>query len=573
MKKISLLFISLLLALALLTGCAAPDYATIFAVTETPAPDRDGFDSFDDIEYIRPDFEAIQNTAAALCDALDSPFKFRQVKPLLDEFYAQCSDFDTMYVLAYIRSCQDMTDEFYADEYSWLLSMDGSLQLLIEQVYIACANSVHVLWLEPLVFWEGFREEYKAEEAGDVTAALRYGELAAREAELMSEYRSFVSAPTVELAGEEMAFEEYILQLPPNAQAEAYEEHFRNNNAVLGEMYAELILIHREMAELMGYDSYAAMEYELSYGRDYSPAEAEKYMEHIKEHLAPLGKKLSELGLDYAVEYRPVTSRELLLWLDTAAEGFGGVIQEAYEYMLAHKLYDMDYSSNKMDSSFQSYLADYDAPFLFIDPNGDNWDIITVFHEFGHYADSYIRYNAPESIDLSECFSHSMEFLALAKLDCILNAEELEQMHFMTLLDITETVLDQTALAEFELRAHEMQQPSTEKLNELWLQLAKDYGIYDELSGIDGSYVWSEVSHLFESPFYVISYPVSASVALEIYELELEKEGAGIEKFIAMSQSRLAGLVETVDFAELQYPLSEARIEDMAAFLEKMLIK
>lgn len=573
MKKISLLLISLLLALTLLAGCAAPNYSTIFAVTETPSPDRDGFDSFEDIEYARPDFEAIQNTVLELFEALDSPFRFKQISPLLDEFYAQCTNFDTMYVLAYIRSCKDMTDEFYSEEYSWLMSVDASVQLLIEQVYTACADSIHAFWLEPLKFWDGFREEYKSREGETEPDSLRYGELAARKAELLSLYRSIISEATIELAGQEMSFDEYILQLPPYAQAEAYEKHYRENNKKLGEIYIELISIHREMAGLMGYESYAAMEYELGYGRDYDPEQAREYMEHVKRYLAPLGRMITQQALSYAAEYRSVTSRELLLWLETAAEGFGGSIEEAYNYMRAHQLYDMQYSPNKMNSSFQTYLPDYDAPYLFIDPNGDNWDIITVFHEFGHYADSYMRYNAYESLDLSESFSQAMEFLALSELDCILNAQELEQMHFMTVLDITDTMLEQSALAEFELLAHEMQQPTLEKLNELWMRLTQDYGIYDESIDYAYRYAWTETPHLFENPFYVISYPVSAAVALELYELELEDEGAGIERFVEMSQSRLAGLVEAVDFAALQHPMSEERVMDMAEFLEGLLVK
>jgi len=573
MKKTSIVFISLLLALSLLAGCAAPDFATSFVVTDTQHTLRDEFDSFDELEYVRPDFEKIQNTMYELFDALKSPFKLRQISTLLDEFYAQCSDFETMYVIANIRSSKDMTDEFYAEEYSWLMSSYGQLQYMIEQVYMACAESIHIFWLEPLRFWEGFREEYQAVDGEEDSISLRYGELVARETEIISEYRSFVSTQTVEVAGQELSFDEYLLQLPPYAHAEAYEKHYRENNAVLGQMYVELIEIHQEMAELMGYESYAAMEYEQGFGRDYGPEQVEEYMEHVKRHLAPLGIKLAEQGLSSSAGYRAVSSRELLLWLDTAAAGFGGIIEEAYKYMLAHKLYDMEYSPNKMNSSFQTYLADYDAPYLFIDPAGDNWDIITVFHEFGHYANAYIRYNAPESMDLSESFSQAMEFLALGKLDCILNAEELEQMHSMALMDITSSLLDQTALAEFELRACEMEQPTVEKLNELWLQLTKDYGMYDEIFGNIYQYSWTETPHLFESPFYVISYPVSAAVALELYELELEEEGAGIEKFVEMSQSCLAGLVETVEFASLQYPLSEERVMDMAEFLERLLIK
>ena len=561
MKKISLMLISLLLALSLLAGCAAPDFVTGFVVSHAQEDERGNFGSFDELEYIRPELAEIQTTAEKLFDALDSPFAFGRVNALLDELYAQCSNFDTMYVLAYIHRCREMGDEYYAAEYNWLMSADAQLQHIVEQTYSACANSIHILWLEPLKFWDGFREEYSGS-VMDEAAYEQYAELAGREAELLSRYRREIAAPTVEIAGQEWPFEEYILQLPPYAHAEAYEEFYKKYNSILGEIYIELISIRRDMAELLGYESYAAMEYELGYGRDYSPAEAEIFMGYVKQHMAALGGRLNEQG-NY---YENLDSQELIHWLEAAAEGFGGEIEEAFLFMREHDLYDFSQTAGKQDISFQTYLVDYDAPYLFLSPYGDRWDVVTLFHEFGHYADSYMRYNAYESIDLSECFSQAMQFLALSQLNDLPDGER-EELYQMTLLDITGTMLEQSALAEFELRAYEMEAPTLDKLNELWLQLSKDYGIYDELSDYAYRYAWSDTPHLFEQPFYVISYPVSAAVALELYELELERKGAGTEKFIEMSQSCLAGLMETVDFAGLQYPLSRERVRDMAELL------
>lgn len=571
MKKISLLLISLLLALSLLAGCALPEYTTTFVVTENEGELRGELVHFDEIEYIRPDMDAAAAVAEELFSALRSPLSFHQVDRLLDEFYELYSNFDTMYVLGYIRSCQDMGNEYYAGEYTWLMEADAQMQQLTEKVYSACANSLHAFWLEPLKFWEGFREEYGGE-AEQLPGHERYTELVREEAGLLARYRATVAAPTVEIDGREWLLEEYVAQAMPYQQAGAYQCYYEKYNAVLGEIYLELISVRREMAELMGYESYAAMEYELSYSRDYSPEQSEQYMEHIKRHMAPLGRELTENEVFYSVEYLPTDPGKLMELLKTAAEGFGGSLEEAFEFMLAHGLYDFEQSVKKADTSFQTYLADYDAPYLFLNPYGDSWDIMTVFHEFGHYADSFIRYNAEESMDLAESFAQAMQFLALPELKSAMSGEELEKLYKINLLDMANTCMQQAALAEFELRAYEMEEPTVEKLNELSLQLSKDYGYYDEYNAQIYSYVWSDTPHLFESPFYVISYPVSAAVALELYELELEKEGAGTAKFIEMSESRLAGLMETVELAGLHYPLAEERVKDMAELLRRSIL-
>ncbi len=572
MKKTALIIISLLLVLALLSGCGGTEIAT--AVVTTQDAEARGIDvSFDEIEYVRPDMELIEAKADEICAALPNPLRFGRINALLDAFYELSSNFDTMYVLCYIRSCQNVRDEFYASEYSWMLEADARMQLISDTLYYACAASPHAFWLEKLKFWEGFREEYANEGQRDEAFYEQYMELAEREAWLLSQYRSMLAEPVIDIAGVEFSFYEYIQQPWAFDTAEAYSRYYEKYNPLLGELYISLISTRNEMAKLMAYDSYAALAYELSYGRDYGPQETEDFIRYVREYIAPLGRELTESGIFYEIEYGPVDEDELLACLETAATELGGRMDEAFSFMAEHGLYDFAYSPNKADISFQTYLADYEAPYLFINPYGDCEDIITVFHEFGHYTDNFIRYNAYESIDLSESFSQAMQFFCLDKLENVLSGEELENLRLMNLLDILNTYMQQTAFAEFELRAYEMEEPTVEKLNELFLQLSKDYGYYDDFNAEAYTYAWSDTPHLFESPFYIISYPVSAGVALQLYELELEEEGRGVDKFIEMSESCLAGLAETLDYADLHDPMLESSVADAATLLKEELEK
>ena len=71
--------------------------------------------------------------------------------------------------------------------------------------------------------------------------------------------------------------------------------------------------------------------------------------------------------------------------------------------------------------------------------------------------------------------------------------------------------------------------------------------------------------------FYVISYAVSASAALELYEMELEEAGSGVESFITMSESGVATLMEAVDATGLEDPLSEESVRQAAEFIRSRL--
>ena len=248
------------------------------------------------------------------------------------------------------------------------------------------------------------------------------------------------------------------------------------------------------------------------------------------------------------------------------AHGLGGEVAQAYDFMSRNELSDLAMSDLKANMSYQTYLDDYDAPFLFVSPYGDRTDVITVTHEFGHSAEAYISYGAYRSMDLAEVYSQSMQFLALEQLRGVLGEYGIADLRLLNLYDILDTLVWQSAYAEFEDRAFAMEDPSVEKLNALMDEIGRAYGLSE---GDDGfGLTWVDITHFFEQPFYVISYPVSGICALEIYEHELA-DGSGLKDYLRLVDSEEIGIIGAAEEAGLQNPLTDARVQDIAAFLDR----
>ena len=173
-------------------------------------------------------------------------------------------------------------------------------------------------------------------------------------------------------------------------------------------------------------------------------------------------------------------------------------------------------------------------------------------------------------MDVSEVFSQAMQFLSLRPMTAMLGGEGGSTLRLLNLYDILDTFLWETLYAEFELRAYQMENPSVEALNDLMWTLYKEYGLdqtWDRESVID----WVDITHLFEQPFYVISYPVSACCALEIYERDMQTGGAGLESYLRLAETEEIGIVAATAAAGLQNPVTDERVQAVASFLDSQL--
>ena len=570
MKKRRIGLISALLAVLLLAGCGSVQQAAESIAEAVSGSSFSGarrspdMVHFDDMEYVRPDLDALRADIAAAGEALDEGVPFLKTRRLLDSCFDDYYSYYTMYTLADIRSCQNLTDEYYAAEYNWCAENYAVVQQLFDELYYTCAASPIAEELEEKYFWEGFREEYSDADSSYYTSLAV--ELMQEESALIAEYRALSADPTIERDGVEENDLDVLWELEGEEYNEALVQYYEKYNQRFADIFIRLVEVRNRLADTLGFESYEQMQYYFYFERDYTPEQAAGYVADIKEYMVPLYKEVMADSPYGQLWYNALSEKELLGIMDTVAGQIGGQVGEAFDFMRDYGLYDVTVSAKKADMSFQTYLSDYEAPFLFLNPYGDTEDILSFAHEFGHYVDAYANYDAYETIDVAEIFSQAMEYLTLSRLESAMEAEEAENVVRMKLLDTLELYVQQASFAEFESRVYALgaEALSAELLNELSLELAMEYGYFEE--GYEEYYAmsWCDITHFFEMPFYVISYPVSNDIAMQIYALEEEQSGQGLEKFMEILDRDYEYFMDAVSAGGFESPFASGRVERVA---------
>lgn len=565
-KKLSALISIALLAAMLLGACAAPAAAS--DISTRGAEERGEITPFEALEYVRPDTAETAARVEELEGLLSSGAGLKDVTPLLDVCFEAYNSAASMYNLARIRYFEDMTDEYYEREYAACADVIYSFNQTIERLYTACARSPIAGELESEYFWEGFAEEYGGDDAARYTDEVIA--LYQRESELLGEYYALCAAPEIVLDGESVDYYEYLATADAQDYARAAEEYTRQYNSLLGNIYISLIRVRRELAEKLGYDSYEQMQYE-AFARDYTPEQADALLRDICEYIVPESYAGAQMELMAGVEYYPMSEERLLNAVGEAASRIGGLADEAYTRMREYGYYDVAPGANKSDMSFTSFLYDAEMPFVFVSPYGDTEDILTLSHEFGHFLDEYCNYTCEttRSLDFEELFSQAMECIAMERLEGVLDAAELESLRRIKLSSVFDTYVMQSSYAEFESRVYDLSDEALtlDAVNAISLEIAKKYGCYDEENEDYCAMSWTEISHFFEAPFYVISYVVSLDGALQIYELERAQAGAGLEKYMELLPFDGVELVEALERAGLESPFAAGRARSVAALI------
>ena len=137
------------------------------------------------------------------------------------------------------------------------------------------------------------------------------------------------------------------------------------------------------------------------------------------------------------------------------------------------------------------------------------------------------------------------------------------------MIDALDTFVQQSAFADFESKVHALgpDKLNAQKLNELALQSARDFGFCPDGFEEYYQYYWMDITHFFEYPFYVISYPVSLSVAMQIYDLELQQDGLGMEKYFEILPRDYEGFMDTITHGGIENPFTGESMAAIAALL------
>ena len=549
--------IALLLALVMLVslcGCDIYDVYDIYdaffteddknaaeLISKTGNGGRDNIVSFDEMEYSRPDIDALEAKAQNVEDLLGNFFKVKDVVAELYKFVDLYNNFYTMMNLACVRYDMDTTDEFYFEEYSYCTEAAGDIEYLTDELLLACSNSSMCDYLDKHFFGGLLAEQYSVTDDTGYTPSDELAELERKEAELENDYS----------------------ELYASYSGDFDNGKFKKPNAEIAKIYIELIKLRHDIAEQRNMKSYEELAY-LDNGRDYTADDLDGYIEAIKQFIVPLYKEANDKKLYNRSLVSAMSPKTALSTVTGTVEGLNKDIDEALGYMLKYKLYDTGMSDNKYDQSYVLYLNDYDSPFLFCSPSGYSDTVLTIVHEFGHYVDGYLNYGLNDSIDTSEVFSQGMEYLLLCNMD------DAEQLTRYKMLDELELYAYQACLNEFEHRAYALDEKelTVAKLNALYSELLEEYCVSDDYKGLD----WISVTHLFTSPFYVISYCVSDSAAFELYNMELKEPGSGLEMYMKLlDESTNYDFLDLLEECGMRSAISADTVKEIADTLSDKL--
>lgn len=516
---------------------------------------EEGEVAFSDLEYVRPDLDAFSALVDEVCAKAKAGENTISLLRLLDKVYKAYDEFYTMDSLADIRYCLDMTDAYYRDEYQFCSENESFLEARLDDMYYALAATDLADRLESLYYGSGFFDSYRGPVEESIWAK-GFGELVSQENRLEAEYYEAV-ADMLEKYGD-------ISQ-----DAENYDAYYRDMEDRVGPIMVELVKVRRQQAQCLGYEDYESFAWDWYYGRDYSPEDAARQSQQVIRYLVPLYERLWAKSSTFRDFDTKADRDDMVDYLASAAQNMGGDIQEAFDLMMRRELVDLEKSDNKYVGSFEVYLTSFQVPFVLVNPTGTVEDVSTLAHEFGHFVNDCKVDGSYVSQDISEVFSQGMEYLALSYADE--DAFDLDLLRRIRMIDSLDTYVEQTAYYTFESMLYQIPDDrlNVDYISNLYARTAYRFG-FDDV-GWDLA-EWMDVTHFFTEPFYIISYVMSNDAAMQLYQMELEEPGSGLELYCEMTDAwEDAGFVNFITTYGLEDPLDEGRIPAVADLFKKIL--
>ena len=564
---------SVLLILTTLTGCQQE--------ARTPTDQH-----FSQVEYQRPDGQSVvQLIGKAQQQAQDDLLplgllhSLRKIGDATEDYYS-------MMTIAQIRNYADVNDTFYSAEMEYLDTWDARIQSEYNQLFKMIQQSR---------FQSMTREIYGSSGAEDMQMSAQSSSkeilsLQEQEKKLEAQYYYEYAQATVTTPEGEVLFS----SLEPQGQTAYYSQFIDRYNQTLGELYLELVSLRDQMAQLLGYDSYTEVADLNMHRSSYTREQIQQFRELLKQTLVPVyggyledfyrrAENQTSVGYVYLMgEPSPTPQGD---WKDTL-ERFSQVFSkmaletgECYEYLLSHGFIDAQPSQTKANVTFSTLIYSLNTPFLFANMDGSENDVYSISHEFGHcFAiwEQLKRGSRSEgrSMDVCEIHSQAMQMMTLPYYEAFYG-EDADVARRYDVFTIVSGILTAALNDEFQEQIYQQPQMTVEQLNELYLELALEYGLvvespYSDLQTFSKG--WFTTNQYFDTPFYAIDYSLSGCVALEFLQRSMEDSQGALDTYLVLvRQDAGYDFLTALEKTGLQSPFSEEQLVELSELLEDVL--
>ncbi len=535
------------------------------ATYDTPVevPEGSRLVPFDEMVYERPNVEELKTYMAGMTTQVAGCATIEDLMKIDDEVTKVIEKFYTMSTIADIHSYLDVNDSYYEEEHRFCEEQSVSVGLLVKDFNEAILNSDLA---------DAYRQEigdysFELMKTDQLLNSAAVEKLKQEKKLLDADYNKKLATLTLTYEGEEYTLDD-IYNTTGDSYALYYtllSAYYSSNAPWFADTYARMVEIDREIAETLGFSSPVDMNY-IARQRDYSAEDALALCETVKEKLVPLLPQVeahprANLDISYNQAFAGVP--KILKQIDPELEQY-------WDIMMSYGLNDYEAKAGKQSGiGFTTGLDYYDAAYCYGYWENDLFSATTVIHEFGHFYDNFLHMDpdidSSYCLDVVEIYSQGLELLAQPYYSEITDMPEAAVQE--SLRSFLDTFIYQSLLEEFQLRAYELDTISAETLGTLYTQLMYEYGYGDYVitdeNGIANN--WFTVTHIFDAPFYTISYVTSASVAMQIWHAAQTDQDAAVAAYMKLIKADQGQPFESLlAEAGLKSPFDEAVWDWMA---------
>lgn len=542
--------------------------------------------SFSQVEYERPDGQGVLDLIDKAKEQAENdifPFgmiwTLRKIGDATQEFYS-------MMTIAQIRNYLDVNDTFYSEEMEYLDTFDARIQNSYNQMFSSIENS-RFSSIQNMIFGESGAEDLQMSSQASSEEILSLQE---QEKKLVVEYYYEYAQATVSTPEGEVLFS----SLDSEGQSAYYNQFIQKYNQQFGELYLELVSLREQMAQALGYDSYTQVADLDMLRNSYTREDIKTFREDIKQTIAPVYRSYLEdfyrraenrdqPGYVYLLgEQSPVPQgswQETLDQFEQLYQQMSEQTGECYSYLLSHEFIDAEPSQTKANVTFSTLIYSLNTPFLFANMNGSAEDVFSISHEFGHCFAMWqqLKLGSQQegrSMDVSEIHSQAMQMLTLPYYE-IFYGEDAGTARKYDVYTMVAGILTAAMNDEFQEKIYENPQMTVQELNELYKELAMEYGLVVESPYFDMesfSMGWFTTNQYFDTPFYAIDYALSGCVAMEFLQMGLEDYTKALETYLSLVQQNSDyDFMTVLEETGLSSPFETEQMEALAQTMEDFL--
>lgn len=427
-------------------------------------------------------------------------------------------------------------------------------------------------------------------------------ELEAKINVLAQQYGVIAAAMTIELKGQRYTLQQAarFLQDPDRAlRKEVFikiNERRLEDREKLEDLFDELLALRHQVARNAGFENYRDYKFRALGRFDYSVTDCEQFHEAVRQHILPLQERIlkykaAELKLarlaPFDVDAVPVGQMPLRPF-ETGGEFMQKSIAvlsrvDPYFGSCLHEMQDLgrldvESREGKAPGGYNCPLAETGVPFIFMNAAGTVSDVITMMHESGHAAHSFLSHELPLSflkeypMEIAELASMSMELFSMeewsgffSEADDLARAKRIELERVITVLPWI-AVIDKYQHWLYTHPGH-----SRDERRMAWEGIQKEFAPDSmDWTGLEAyrQYNWQKQLHLYEVPFYYIEYGIAQLGAVAMWRAFKADKQQTLDKYM---QALRAGFTKTLpelyEIAGIKFSFAPEYINTLKAFM------